>query len=156
MISPDQIGSGLRTGQGGFSLVEVVISAAILGLVVAGLTSLLATGRALDSSSRLRSQAMALASNSLNRTTNHYTAYPVAAGVTSTARTLKTESDAACAATQIDSVYAPVPDYWVDATSGTAGAVEVPYQKITSMVVWNCGGLADTVILRKRIADVGL
>lgn len=152
MPAPVRSATGRYPAQEGFTLLEVIISAAILGLTVAGVTTLIASGRALDSSSRLRSQAFTLASNTLERTGYHYLAYPVPAAVNVSYPVLVTESGANCTATKTDSVYAPASDFWVDANGGSP--VEVPYQRFTVMLTWTCGGLADTLILRKRIADV--
>jgi prepilin-type N-terminal cleavage/methylation domain-containing protein len=140
---------------GGFTLIEVMVSAILIGIVIMGATSLIATGRTLDSVGRLRAQALRLASNSMERATHHNSAFPIspAPQVITTDTALTTESGATCPATQIDSVYGIATVQWTEADGGTQG-VDVTYQRICVKVNWTCGGLADSVVLRKRIANV--
>jgi prepilin-type N-terminal cleavage/methylation domain-containing protein len=139
---------------GGFTLIEVMVSALLLGVVVTGATSLIATGRNLESAGSLRSQALRLAANSMERATHHFSAYPITTapqGIPSNP-ILTTESGGNCTANQIDSIYAPELANWTDADGGNQ--VDVPYQRICVKLFWACGGPADSVVFRKRIANV--
>ena len=140
---------------GGFTLVEVMVAALLLGIVITGATSLITTGRTLEGDGSLRSQALRLAVNSMERTTRHYSAYPLAKGFTTAKPNLITESGASCAANQIDSIYdtTSVGTQWTDADGSNVG-VDVPYQRICVKINWSCGGPADSIVLRKRIANV--
>lgn len=138
----------------GFSLIEIMVAALLLGIVITGATSMIGTGRSMDSAGRLRSQALRLASNALDRAPYQNAAYPIAGAprVTTSNPSLRTESGAACTATQVDSVYATATALWVEADGGSA--VGVPFQRISIKVKWTCGGPADSVMLWKRIANV--
>jgi prepilin-type N-terminal cleavage/methylation domain-containing protein len=139
---------------GGFTLIEVMVSAILLGIVIAGATSLIGTGRTFDGAGRLRAQALRLASNSMERAAHHNSAFTVTAVNQRLVSNpdLTTESGAVCQATQIDSVYATATAQWTDADGGNP--VNVTYQRICVKLAWTCGGLSDSVVLRKRIANV--
>jgi len=142
-------------GCDGFTLIEVMVAALLLGIVISGATSLLGTGRTLEGAGGLRSQALRLASNSMERITHHHSAYPIspAPQVSASNPNLTTESGAVCAANQSDSIYPISAVLWADADGG-GNIVSVTYQRICVRLIWTCGGLADSVVLRKRIANV--
>ena len=136
----------------GFTLIEIMVAALLLGVVITGATTLLGSGRTLEGSGSLRSQALRLAANSMERSTHNYSAYPLAAGRITSNPDLHTESGAVCNASQIDSIYVTQATPWNDADGGNP--VSVTYQRICVKLNWTCGGLSDSVVLRKRIANV--
>jgi hypothetical protein len=123
-------------------------------MLIMGATSLVATGRTLDGAGLLRAHALRLAANSLERATRHNSAYPVPSApiVLTSNPDLNTESGGTCAANQTDSIYGTSIEQWTDADGGNT--VGVPYQRISVKLTWACGGLADSVLLGKRIANV--
>lgn len=131
-----------------------MVAALLLGLVITGATSMIGTGRTLEGAGDLRSQALRLAANSMERTTHHYSAYRIAPGEFTSKPKLNTPSGATCTADQTDSIYdtTSIGAHWTDADGGVA--VNVPYQAICVRLTWSCGGLADSVVLRKRIANI--
>lgn len=137
---------------GGFTLIEVMVSALLLGILVAGATSVIGTGRTLEGAGSYRAQAVRIAANSMERATHHYAAYPLPPGRFPSNPNLATETGAACAANQIDSIYPIQSEHWTEADGGNP--VDVPYQAICVKLFWSCGGQPDSVVLRKRIANV--
>jgi Tfp pilus assembly protein PilV len=154
MRKTESISSRLA-GSRGVTLVETLVAATLLGLTFVGTTSMLASGRDLESEDYLHRQAFRLASNLLENPFYKPTRYPLlAAGTTSQLDSLKSESGQKITATVSVTVSAPTPVTFQDPTSQFSPGQTISYKKISVQVSWSFAGTPDNISLSNRIADI--
>jgi len=139
--------------QRGVSLVEIMVAVTIFGLAVTGITTLLGTGRNLESSDYLREQASRIALNVMEDTAFGYAKYTSLPPTPPASPVLMTESNVPVTASLTTAIGAVTQDNFKNPASGNFDA-QIDYRTVTTKVKWSFAGVADSVIMSKRIADV--
>jgi type II secretory pathway pseudopilin PulG len=133
----------------GFTLVELMVAGACLGLAITGVMAMLGAGQVLEMESTLLHQAKMYAAEELERDDLHYQAFGPADGVLTTKPvTLNNGRDVIAGLTvTVSSGNAIFTGY-----GGTG--VTVPYRHIRVEVSWPRDNPTHSEILEKRIADI--
>jgi Tfp pilus assembly protein PilV len=142
-------------GSRGVTLVETLVAATLLGLTFVGTTSMLASGRNLETGDNLRRQAFRLASNVLENPAFKPTQYSLLApGTSSQLDSLKSEAGQKITATVSVTVSAAAPIAFQDPTAQFSPGQTISYKKISVQVSWSFAGTSDNISLSNRIADI--
>jgi prepilin-type N-terminal cleavage/methylation domain-containing protein len=141
------MGSTAKTGQSGYSLVEVMVASLILGMTIAAIVSMLRIGNDIQRNSDYRRQALAIAESALESPLYHFYRYPVltTAPIAPISRVIKVGPPSVSCLLQV-TVSPEIPAFRLD--------FPYPYKIITAVVVWNDQGLAGGVSLRKTITEL--
>lgn len=142
-----------RSVKAGFTLLELLIASALLGMVITGVMALLGIGRGMESESILRSQALVLAAARLENPANQN---PIAGGSIPPVDqvipvNLKTSAGVNVPGQSTLVVSSIVNDAWPEIGGGT---IIVPYQMLNVTVQWGFAGVTDLVVLRKRVSAI--
>jgi hypothetical protein len=142
-------------GSRGATLIEVVVAAVVLGLAFVGTTSMIASGRGLESGEFLRGQASRIASNTLEDPVlgaKNYTALP--AGTVSRNDSMRSEPGQTIFATVLITVSAPQNAAFQDPVSGFSPGQSVEYKRVEAKVLWPSSAPQDSFSLSKLISDI--
>lgn len=136
----------------GFSLAELIVSAAIITFTIIVLVTILRKGNEVTSASRHRERARALIDSSFESSAYHYTNYTNLIGETRTVLIdPRNESDPADNLTGTLRIS-------VEVGSSTAGGgvySNIEFKRVSMSVSWlEVGGRADTVALEKLITKI--
>lgn len=141
--------------EGGFSLVEVMVASAIMGMVIIGVMTLIGIGRGMEAETLLRSQALEMAASKLENPAYQNPLVgtqitPVDPEISSI--NLKTTSGVNLPG-HMTLIISPVLDgTWPEIDGGPD--VTVPYQRLTVTVQWTFAGVSDLVELKKRVSAI--
>jgi prepilin-type N-terminal cleavage/methylation domain-containing protein len=147
-----EIARRARRSERGFSLVELMVSATVLGLATIGALSMIGTGRALDAEEVFRRQAYQFAAAALEDAKYGYQNYPLAAGTTNRAIQLQIDGGQKVNATLISTVGAEQ-NTDLQAAPPAGGTIPIPYQQVTVKVRWPTASPTDSVSFSKWVAN---
>jgi type II secretory pathway pseudopilin PulG len=145
-----QTGSGIFANAG-YTLVELMVAAACLGIAISGVMAMISAGRQMEMESGNRRQARMIANSVLESDGLQFFNYYFLPD--STPRTVKLNpgTPSETAATQIigyeDELFG-MNDSWV---SGVP--VPIPYRVVQVRISWSVAGRSDSVLVRKLITD---
>ncbi|MBF0431190.1 MAG: hypothetical protein HQK83_07935 [Fibrobacteria bacterium] len=137
-----------QSSQAGTSLVEIMVSAVILGIVILAIISMIQKGRELDVSSDHRRQARALIHAAFEQDEFKIANYN-AISDTTTSRTdsVQLDPDESTPLTGVLSISVSA------ANVMTVNSTQVPYKDITMTLTWNEPEGPDTVQVMRRISN---
>lgn len=150
---PDRSPSG-----GGYTLVELVVAATLLGLAISGVMSMIGSGRQMELENNLRRQARIVASGMLENPLYHFSRYGAfVAGQTIGATTLMADAETPVPATTRLIISSERFTIWNDIISGgtSASVGALPYRRMEARVSWTVAGQTQSVRIRKNIAQAG-
>lgn len=144
----------------GFTLVETMVAAIILGMAITGVMSMLPIGMGYEKEDTLRRQATRIAANILERPRYHYSNYTgFANGVDEKPPaytvTLKTTANTNVSAhVEILAQQEFDINYFRDAYEPDGTIIGVPTKQIEVKITWPTGAPTDSVFLQKTIARI--
>ena len=142
-------------GSRGVTLVETLVAATVLGLAFVGTTSILASGKDLETQEYLGRQAFRIAANALEDpffSPRRFSALALGT-IPRPLDSLKSETGQWIFATVSAVITAGTEQFQDDTRSFTPGQ-PVAYKKIEVRVAWVFAGNPNTISLSKRIADI--
>lgn len=141
----------------GFTLIETMVSAVVLGIAVTGIMAMIGIGTTLETEDGLRRQARMFAANALEQPVylaSNYAALAAGPGPWPGAPivTLKTSYGNDVPAV-LSVTVSPAADLALN-NANAGGAVLVPYKILTAQVTWTMDGNTETLDLQKTISEV--
>ena len=146
----------LNKNQSGFTLIELMVSAVILGLSITGIMTMLSVGRTLETEDGLNRQARINAANALEDSNFQSAKYPLPApSANATTGNLIAGAGSLVPYTQIQSTLEGTPLQWTDGNDPThVSTVAVPYQTRTVFVSWSVAGATQSLTIIKSLAGI--
>lgn len=138
--------------QKGFTLVELMVSATILGLATIGAFAMIGVGRSLDTDEVLRRQAYQFATAALEDPQYGYQNYPLPSSFTPSGVQLKIDGGQTVNAT-LEIAVGVEEKATLQGAPEDGGTIQIPYQPVTAKVKWPPLNSTDSVFLVKWVAD---
>jgi prepilin-type N-terminal cleavage/methylation domain-containing protein len=140
--------------QKGVTLVELMVSATILGLATIGAFAMIGVGRSLDTDEVLRRQAYQFATAALEDAKYGYQNYPLASATTTSGVQLKIDGGQTISAT-LEVKVGTEQKVSLQGAPQDGGTIQIPYQSVTAKLRWPSASPTDSVYLVKLVADAG-
>jgi prepilin-type N-terminal cleavage/methylation domain-containing protein len=135
--------------QQGYTLIELMVSSVILGLAVAGTTTLWRNGREFEQQGDVRRQAFQALVGAMEAPEYHFSRYAAAADWSGTVL-LDSGTTSSVTANLSLAVSPEESDLW-----GTGVDMnQVHYRSVTGRITWSLAGKSDSLKLKKRLVRV--
>ncbi len=144
----------------GFTLIETMAAALILGISITGVMTLLGVGVAVETDGGFRRQARMIAASTLEQPAYHFSNYN---GLTPGAGPWPASPDTSLKASRegapplpatLAVTVSPATTWALADAEGSSVPVSVAYKTITAQVSWTLDGHSETVTLVKTITEI--
>jgi prepilin-type N-terminal cleavage/methylation domain-containing protein len=136
----------------GYTLVELMVAAVLLGICVSGVMTMISVGRQAELDNSIRRQARIFAANQMESDQYNYTQYPATAGMASPPDTINRDTIPKIVPTISVTVSPESSAVW---NQIGGGSISFQYQKVTVAVSWlKKNGNMESVGFQKIIAAI--
>jgi prepilin-type N-terminal cleavage/methylation domain-containing protein len=140
-----------KTANSGYTLVELLVAASLLGMCITGVMSMIAVGREVEGKNGLRQQALQNGITILENPDYHFSNYPLPPESSTPPITLVNENGGAVSTVTEFIVTEELSESFKDVGGGS---ILLWFQKVSISINWSVAGQAESVVLQKRITRV--